>query len=311
MARLSVPDADALLDERLEVLDHGFVRLVDYLGGDDRIVQAARVSYGEGTRTVREDAALIDYLLRHAHTSPFEQVVLTFHLKMPIFVARQWMRHRTARANEISGRYSVLPNEFYLPAPDQVRPQSRINKQGRGAEAVPPELQERVLRLLQSGQEARYAEYEAMLEDGLARELARIHLPLSLYTEMYWQIDLHNLMHFLRLRMDDHAQYEIRVYGEALARCARAVAPLAYAAFEEHVLHARRLSRSELALVAEALDEDALRSALAASGLRRTRRRELLAKLGLDEGGAAGDNGGARGGDTGGADGGEPSASDG
>jgi thymidylate synthase (FAD) len=289
MARLSVPDADALLDERLEVLDHGFVRLVDYLGGDDRIVQAARVSYGEGTRSVREDAALIDYLLRHAHTSPFEQVVLTFHLKMPIFVARQWMRHRTARANEVSGRYSVLPNEFYLPAPDQVRPQSRTNKQGRGAEAVPAELQERVLRLLRGAQDARYAEYEALLEDGLARELARIHLPLSLYTEMYWQIDLHNLMHFLRLRMDDHAQYEIRVYGEALARCAQAVAPLAYEAFEEHVLHARRLSRGELALVAEALDEDALRSALAASGMRRSRRRELLAKLGLDEGGDEGD----------------------
>ncbi len=283
MARLSVPDADALLDERLEVLDHGFVRLVDYLGGDARIVQSARVSYGAGTRTVREDAALIDYLLRHAHTSPFEQVVLTFHLKMPIFVARQWLRHRTARANEISGRYSVLPGEFYLPEPDQLRPQSTANKQGRGDEAVPAELQERVLGLLQREQAARYAEYEELLDEGLARELARIHLPLSLYTEMYWQIDLHNLMHFLRLRMDDHAQYEIRVYGEALARCARAVAPLAYQAFEEHVLHGRRLSRSELALVLGALDEEALRAALAASGLRRSRRRELLDKLGLAE----------------------------
>src|SRR6056297_2809076 len=285
MARPSVPSADALLDERLEVLDHGFVRLVDYMGGDARIVQSARVSYGEGTRTVREDAALIDYLLRHAHTSPFEQVVLTFHLKMPIFVARQWMRHRTARANEISGRYSVLPNEFYLPAPDQVRPQSRTNKQGRDAEAVPAELQERVLRLLQGAQDARYAEYEAMLDEGLARELARIHLPLSLYTEMYWQIDLHNLMHFLRLRMDAHAQYEIRAYGEALARCARAVAPRAYASFEEHVLYGRRLSRSELALVREALDEAAFRSVLDASRIKSSRRRELLEKLGLDEGG--------------------------
>ena len=306
MARLSVPDADALLDERLDVLDHGFVRLVDYLGGDDRIVQAARVSYGEGTRSVREDAALIDYLLRHAHTSPFEQVVLTFHLKMPIFVARQWMRHRTARANEISGRYSVLPNEFYLPATDQVRPQSSTNKQGRGDEAVPADLQERVLRLLHGAQDARYAEYEGLLEDGLARELARIHLPLSLYTEMYWQIDLHNLMHFLRLRLDDHAQYEIRVYAGALARCARAVAPRAYEAFEEHVLHARRLSRAELALIAGALDVDALRSALASSGMRRSRRRELLAKLGLDADG--GDNVGRGGGSEGG---GEDRAADG
>jgi len=296
MPRPSVPAADALLGERLDVLDHGFVRLVDYLGGDARIVQSARVSYGEGTRTVREDAALIDYLLRHAHTSPFEQVVLTFHLKMPIFVGRQWMRHRTARANEISGRYSVLTDEFYLPEPDQLRPQSRRNKQGRADEAVPAQLQERVLALLRDGQGRAYDEYEGLLEDGLARELARIHLPLSLYTEMYWQIDLHNLMHFLRLRMDDHAQYEIRAYGEALARCARAVAPLAYEAFEEHVLHGRRLSRSELDLVRAALDEERLRSAIDESGMRATRRRELLAKLGLQE--AAPNRGEARAGRT-------------
>lgn len=283
MPRPSVPAADALLDARLDVLDHGFVRLVDYLGGDARIVQSARVSYGEGTKTVREDAALIDYLLRHRHTSPFEQVVLTFHLKMPIFVARQWMRHRTARANEISGRYSILPNEFYLPDPGQVRPQSTTNRQGRSDENVPEELRGRVLELLRNGTRTHYGEYESMLGDGLARELARVHLPLSLYTELYWQIDLHNLMHFLRLRMDDHAQYEIRVYGEALARCARAVAPLAYEAFEEHVLHARHLSRSELELLLEALDEAALRDVVGRSGMRRTRRRELLAKLGLEE----------------------------
>lgn len=282
MERPSVPAADALLGERLDVLDHGFVRLVDYLGGDARIVQSARVSYGDGTKTVREDAALIDYLLRHAHTSPFEQVVLTFHLKMPIFVARQWMRHRTARANEISGRYSVLPGEFYLPDPEQVRPQSTRNKQGRGEAAVPEDLQARVLALLKAGQTSAYEEYETILDDGLARELARIHLPVSLYTELYWQIDLHNLMHFLRLRLDDHAQYEIRAYGEALATCAKAVAPLAHAAFEEHVLHGRHLSRSELDVVRAALDEAALRDALTASGLRRSRRNELLGKLGLD-----------------------------
>src|SRR5690606_23835672 len=154
MARLTVPAAEALLDVPVPVLDHGFVRLVDYMGSDDRIVQAARVSYGDGTKTVREDKALIDYLLRHKHTSPFEQVVLTFHLKMPIFVARQHIRHRTARLNEISGRYSVMRDEFYLPAPDTVRYQSKDNKQGRSAEEVPGELQRKVIELLRAEQQA-------------------------------------------------------------------------------------------------------------------------------------------------------------
>jgi thymidylate synthase (FAD) len=281
MARTSVPAADALLDQRLDVLDHGFVRLVDYLGGDARIVQAARVSYGEGTKSAREDGALIDYLLRHAHTSPFEQVVLTFHLKMPIFVARQWLRHRTARLNELSGRYSVMRDEFYLPQPDEIRYQSTTNRQGGSADEVPEELRGRVADVLAEGQHRSYHAYEGLLADGVARELARINLPLALYTEMYWQIDLHNLFHFLRLRLDGHAQYEIRAYGDAIARCARAVAPLAYAAFEEHVLHGSRLSSTELELVRAALDEERLRSAVAASDLRPTRQRELLAKLGL------------------------------
>ena len=284
MARTSVPAADELLDQRLDVLDHGFVRLVDYLGGDARIVQAARVSYGEGTRTQREDRALIDYLLRHAHTSPFEQVVLTFHLKMPIFVARQWLRHRTARLNELSGRYSVMRDEFYVPDPGSVRYQATHNRQGGSDAPVPDDLRERVGRTLAAGQRRTYAEYEGLLADGVARELARVNLPLSLYTEMYWQIDLHNLFHFLRLRTDWHAQVEIRAYGDAIARCARAVAPMAFEAFEEHVLRGRRFSGDELAVLAGALDEARLRSALAASGLRPTRRRELLEKLGLDPG---------------------------
>lgn len=281
MARTSVPAADALLDERLDVLDHGFVRLVDYLGGDARIVQAARVSYGEGTKSQREDRALIDYLLRHAHTSPFEQVVLTFHLKMPIFVARQWLRHRTARLNELSGRYSVLRDEFYVPAPDEVRYQATHNRQGGSEVPVPDDLRERVARTLADGQRRTYGEYEGLLADGVARELARVNLPLSLYTEMYWQIDLHNLFHFLRLRMDWHAQYEIRAYGDAIARCARAVAPMAFEAFEEHVLRGRRFSGDELEVLRAAVDETRLREALAASGLRATRRRELLDKLDL------------------------------
>ena len=287
MPRTSVPEADALVDVRHDVLDHGFVRLVDYLGGDARIVQAARVSYGEGTKSLREDAGLIDYLLRHGHTSPFEQVVLTFHLKMPIFVARQWIRHRTARVNELSGRYSVLRDEFYAPRPDEVRYQSATNKQGSAPEEVPAALRGRVVDALTHGQRATYAAYEGLIEDGVARELARINLPLALYTEMYWQIDLHNLFHFLRLRMDWHAQYEIRAYGDAIARCARAVAPLAYSAFEEHVLHGRRLSGSELDVLRAAVDPERLRAALETSGLRPTRRRELLAKLGLEDAAAA------------------------
>ena len=281
MARITVPEAEALLDEPFPILDHGFVRLVDYLGGDARIVQSARVSYGDGTKTVREDRALIDYLVRNRHTSPLEQVVFTFHVKMPIFVARQWIRHRTARLNEISGRYSVLRDEFYAPGPDEVRLQSKRNRQGGSPEEVPPELRAEVVRILRDEQRHMYGTYERLLGDDVARELARVNLPLSLYTEMYWQIDLHNLFHFLRLRMDWHAQYEIRVYGDAMARIAKAVCPLAYEAFEEHILHARTLSRTELDLVREAVDRDRLSEALERSELRSTRRRELLDKLGL------------------------------
>lgn len=283
MARITVPAAEALLDQRIDVLDHGFVRLVDYLGGDARIVQSARVSYGEGTKTVREDRALIDYLLRNRHTSPFEQVILTFHVKMPIFVARQWIRHRTARVNEISGRYSVMRDEFYLPRPDEVRFQDDLNRQGSSDAEVPAALRERVIAALHEAQRRTYGEYEQLLEDGIARELARIGLPLSLYTEMYWQIDLNNLFHFLRLRLDWHAQYEIRAYGDAIGRCVQAVAPLAFEAFEEHLLHGASLSRSELAAVREALDLAKLEAGLAARGLRRTRRAELWRKLGLPE----------------------------
>lgn len=279
MTKPTVPAADALLGHEYRVLDKGFVRLVDYLGGDARIVQSARVSYQDGTKTVREDAALIDYLVRHKHTSPLEQVVLTFHLKMPIFVARQWLRHRTARLNEISGRYSVMRDEFYLPDAGEVRRQSVLNKQGRSDDEVPAELQERTLELLKTGQADAYAGYQELLGEDVARELARINLPLSLYTEMYWQIDLHNLFHFLRLRLDAHAQFEIRAYAEVMAELARTVAPLAYGAFEEHLLYAKTFSRSELELLLGALDREGLEKALATSTLRGTRQQELLDKL--------------------------------
>jgi thymidylate synthase (FAD) len=245
MARLVIPEAEALIDQEIRVLDKGFVRLVDYLGGDARIVQSARVSYGAGTKTVREDRGLINYLMRNDHTSPFEQVTLTFHTKMPIFVARQWVRHRTARLNEISGRYSVMTDEFYMPDASELRTQSEVNKQGRSDDHVDAAQAEKWLSTFAEDQRSTYAHYEEMIEGGLARELARINLPLSLYTEWYWQIDLHNLFHFIHLRADAHAQYEIRVFAEALAKCAQAVAPLAYEAFEEHKMHAIKFSRSE------------------------------------------------------------------
>jgi len=246
MAHCIVPEAEALLDREFPVLDKGFVRLVDYLGGDARIVQAARVSYGKGTRSFREDAALIDYLMRHEHTSPFEQVVLTFHIKLPIFVARQWIRHRTARVNEISGRYSVMKDECYMPEPEALAPQSDDNKQGRASIPFDPATAERIRQILSEGSAASYETYRALLDMGLAREIARIALPLSLYTEWYWQIDLHNLFRFLMLRLDPHAQREIREYARVILDIARAVAPAATASFERHILKGVRFSGPEM-----------------------------------------------------------------
>jgi len=258
MAHIIVPEAEVLLDKEIKVLDRGFIRLVDYMGGDDRIVQTARVSYGIGTKTLRQDAGLIDYLLRHEHTSPFEHVVFEFHCKMPIFVARQWIRHRTARLNEISGRYSVMTDEFYLPPRDQISLQSVDNKQGRNPEDVPPELQDKVLELLRKDQESVYKNYEEMIEeDDIARELARINLPLSLYTEWYWQMDLKNMFHFLRLRMDSHAQWEIQEYGRAMAKVVKAVCPLAYESFERHMVNGARFSSDEIAAIKKMLAGEA------------------------------------------------------
>lgn len=246
MAHCVVPAAEEILDKAFPVLDHGFVRLVDYLGGDDRIVQAARVSYGSGTKSYREDAALIDYLLRNDHTSPFEQVILTFHVKLPIFVARQWVRHRMARLNEISGRYSVMKDEFYLPAAEDLAEQSEDNKQGRSKVPLDPAEAAEVLSRLEAGQKTAYADYAALVEGGLAREIARINLPLSLYTEWYWQIDLHNLFRFLALRLDPHAQREIQRYAEVLLDMTKKVAPSAVASFERHIKGGVRFSDGEM-----------------------------------------------------------------
>jgi len=254
MARIIVEEAEALLDQQIPVLDKGFVRLVDYMGGDSRIVQSARVSYGEGTKSYRADRGLIHYLMKNWHTSPFEQVQLTFHTKMPIFVARQWVRHRTARLNEISGRYSIMKAEFYVPEPEQIRLQSESNKQGRSDECVPIEEALQIIERFEKEQREVYGHYQELLDANVARELARSNLPISLYTEWYWQIDLHNLFHFLRLRLDAHAQYEIRVYAEALAQCAKAVAPIAYEAFEEHAVNSVTFSRSECAALVAMMD---------------------------------------------------------
>jgi thymidylate synthase (FAD) len=247
MAHCFTEAAEKILDHEFRVLDKGFIRLVDYCGGDERIVQAARVSYGAGTKTYREDAGLIDYLLRNKHTSPFEQVNFTFHVKMPIFVARQWVRHRTARINEISGRYSVMKDEFYVPGGEDIANQSADNKQGRNPEPLPAAEAEKVRAMLQNGQKEAYTGYAGMVESGLAKELARINLPLSLYTELYWQMDLHNLFHFIELRFHPHAQKEIRDYARVLLDIAGAVAPRAVEAFRRHVLGSATFSAEEIA----------------------------------------------------------------
>jgi thymidylate synthase (FAD) len=281
MAHVVNPEAEKILDKEFRCLNAGFVRLVDYMGGDEAIVQAARVSYGKGTKTVHEDRGLVRYLMRHMHTTPFEMVELKFHVKLPIFVARQWIRHRTANVNEYSGRYSVMKDEFYVPEEDAIHHQSQSNRQGRAEGQVPPELRGKVLEILTRSQRQAYREYEEMLESDIARELARINLPLSLYTEWYWKIDLHNLFHFLQLRIDPHAQHEIRVYGEAMAEITRKVAPVAWEAFEDYLLRGEKFSRLELAVIRERLDISHLtKEYLEQKGLTGRESEEFLEKLG-------------------------------
>ncbi len=234
------------------VLDHGFIRVIDYMGDDAAIVQAARVSYGAGTKHVQNDEGLIRYLMRHWHSTPFEMCEVKLHVKLPVFVARQWIRHRTANVNEYSARYSVLDREFYIPAPEQLAAQSVVNNQGRG-EVLSGEEAARVLDLLKSDANRAYDHYEAMLsqdgQQGLARELARMNLPANIYTQWYWKVDLHNLFHFLRLRADPHAQYEIRVYAEAIAACVKDWVPLAYGAFEDYRMGGVTLSGKAIAVL--------------------------------------------------------------
>lgn len=279
IARVFVAALDEVLGRPFAVLDEGFVRVIDYMGDDAAIVQAARVSYGKGTRRVQEDRALIRYLLRNSHTTPFEMCEIKFHVKLPIFVARQWIRHRTANVNEYSARYSVLDKEYYLPAAEHLATQSTGNRQGRGAVLSAGDAA-RVLALLREDAERCHAHYEEMLDEngcGLARELARINLTLATYTQWYWKIDLHNLLHFLGLRADAHAQYEIRVYAEAMLETLRRWVPLAHAAFVKNRLGAVTLSAPALAVVCRMLAGEQISQA--ESGLSAREWRELMSAL--------------------------------
>lgn len=287
--RATVPALEALLFEPVPVLDHGFVRVVDYMGDDAAVVQAARVSYGRGTRKLSDDRGLIRYLMRHLHTTPFEMCEIKFHVKLPIFVARQWIRHRTASVNEYSARYSILDNEFYAPSPDVLGVQDTKNRQGRGKTMSAARAAE-ILSVLKEDAAASYRHYEAFLtekpaesgedEGTLARELARIGLPVSFYTQWYWKVNLHNLLHFLALRMDDHAQYEIRVYAQAIGNMVAAWVPQCWEAFTDYRFRALRLSRVEVEVVRALLRGEA--AGPVAAGLSKREREELAEKLGID-----------------------------
>jgi thymidylate synthase (FAD) len=286
--RPSVPALEALLFQPLPVLDHGFVRVIDYMGDDGAIVQAARVSYGRGTRRVSEDAGLIRYLMRHRHSTPFEMCEIKYHVKLPIFVARQWIRHRTANVNEYSARYSVLDREFYIPAPEHLAAQSASNRQGRG-EVLRADEAARVLELLRADAARCHDDYAWMLNEdepgrpadpgraGLARELARMNLTLNTYTQWYWKSDLHNLLHFLALRADPHAQYEIRAYAQVMLETVRAWVPLAFQAFRDYRLDGVTLSGPMLAVLRRMLAGEAVEQAQ--SGLSKREWVELQAAI--------------------------------
>jgi thymidylate synthase (FAD) len=289
--RPTVPALEEILYEPLPVLDHGFVRVVDYMGDDAAVVQAARVSYGKGTKRVSEDAGLINYLMRHRHTTPFEMCEIKYHIKLPIFVARQWIRHRTANVNEYSARYSILDNEFYIPKPEHLGVQSSSNRQGRG-DALTGKEAERVLTLLREDSQQAYDHYAEMLNEndkgevvdpersGLARELARMNLTLNFYTQWYWKVDLHNLLHFLSLRADPHAQYEIRVFADAMLETTKRWVPLVHEAFMQYRMGGVHLSAKaadaiKRMLAGEKVDQKA-------SGLSAREWRETMDALGLE-----------------------------
>lgn len=247
-----------IIEDTIKCLDQGFVRLVDVMGDDSSIVQAARVSYGKGTKNVRQDKGLIHYLMKHQHMSPFEMVEFKFHCKMPIFVARQWIRHRTANVNEISGRYSVMEDVFWKPSSEDLRQQAKINRQGSLEDAVPEPANSEILKQYNEDIEAIFQHYNEYIQKGVAREVARATLPLSTYTEWYWKMDLHNLLHFLELRMEAHAQKEIRVYAEAISEFVKKKCPFTWEAFVEHRLNTAKFSSAEVEVLRDVLKKNKL-----------------------------------------------------
>jgi len=287
--RATVPALEEILYKALPVLDHGFIRVIDYMGDDEAIVQAARVSYGRGTKKVSKDSGLIKYLMRHRHTTPFEMCEIKYHVKLPIFVARQWIRHRMANVNEYSARYSVLDEEYYVPAPEHLAAQTTTNGQGRG-EVLDQRSAWWVIELLRKDAEQAYRDYSRLLNldegdaprdpswPGLARELARMNLSLNFYTQWYWKTDLHNLLHFLSLRADPHAQYEIRAYAETMLDTVKRWVPMAYDAFLEYRMNAATISATGLAVIRRMLGGEAVDQA--SSGLSPREWRELMAVLG-------------------------------
>ena len=286
--RPTVPELEEIMFKPLPVLDHGFVRIIDYMGDDAAIVQAARVSYGKGTTKVSDDAGLLNYLLRHRHSTPFEMCEIKYHIKLPIFIARQWIRHRTANVNEYSARYSVLDREFYIPDQVNLATQSQSNRQGRG-EVLEGKEAVAVLDLLRDDAENNYNHYVEMLNedesghiidesrDGLSRELARMNLTLNTYTQWYWKIDLHNLLHFLSLRADEHAQYEIRVYAEAIMETVKRWCPITYDAFIDHRVNSVTLSGKAIQVVKKMIDGVSIEQE--ESGLSKREWRELMGVL--------------------------------
>jgi len=286
--RPTVPALEELLYRPQTVLDHGFVRVIDYFGDDSAIVQAARVSYGRGTKKVSDDRNLIRYLMRHRHSTPFEMCEIKLHVKLPIFVARQWIRHRTANVNEYSARYSILDREFYVPVPAQLAKQSRTNRQGRG-DVLEGSEAEAALATIENLSAEAYAAYTRLLNedqfgnvlqpdrDGLARELARMVVPTNFYTQWYWKIDLNNLFHFLSLRADAHAQYEIRVYADAICSIVEKWCPIAYEAFRDYRMTGAAVSGPGLVVIQRLLAGEAVTQE--SSGLSKREWTELMATL--------------------------------
>ena len=283
--RVTAPELETILYEAIPVLDHGFIRVVDYMGDDSSIVQAARVSYGKGTKKVSTDAGLIKYLMRHWHSTPFEMCEIKYHVKLPIFIARQWIRHRTANVNEYSARYSILDKEFYLPAPENLATQSQNNRQGRG-DVLEGEQAKKVLDLLKKDAEQTYNNYELMLNErydesiidknqtGLARELARMNLTLNTYTQWYWKTDLLNLMNFLRLRADDHAQYEIRAYADTMLDTLKKWVPITYEAFMDYRVGGTEVSAKGKAVLQKLIKGESVK--IEDSGLSKREWNELM-----------------------------------